>query len=109
MRALMVVALLLSGCAQGEPLSCPEQGKVVKSKGDDGGLIETCTRWDGLKHGPLRQYHAKGWLKVEGSYREDRLEGVMTVYGPDGKVWERSLWKNDRVIRWLILNGEPVK
>jgi hypothetical protein len=103
-----LLALLLSGCARAEPLDCPDQGHVEKVSVSEG-IEERCVRWDGRKHGPMKVIRKDGTVYMTASYKEDGLDGVMTTYKFDGAVYNQSVWKNDRLVRYTVRDGEPVK
>jgi hypothetical protein len=57
----------------------------------------------GMRHGPNKAYFENGGLRYEGSYKNDEQDSVWNYYDTLGKIAEKVLYKNDRIIKKLPL------
>ncbi len=64
-------------------------------------------RYDlGLRNGPYRIYNANGLLVEEGSYRNDKFDGVVSYYFPNGIIEKFTTFSIGKKNGPLILNKE---
>jgi antitoxin component YwqK of YwqJK toxin-antitoxin module len=63
----------------------------------------------GIRHGPNVTYFVNGKKRFEGMYRNDKQDSVWIYYDTTGRVAERVLFKNSRIIRRLTGMDSTVK
>lgn len=51
-----------------------------------------------IKEGTSREYHPSGALAKEISYVNNKMEGLLLTYWPDGKIRRRDLYRNDTLV-----------
>ena len=94
MRIGAVVAVLLLavvGCHRG-PSECPG-GAQLRGKKPPDGQLAWCTRSDGVKHGPWREWHANGNPKSVGAYDDGKMEGKWQTFSEDGSLKTEGVYK----------------
>lgn len=57
--------------------------------------------WDipmvkGKRQGPARCFWPDGQLKISRMYKDDKIEGLETMYYPDGKPWHFTEYRNGK-------------
>ena len=56
--------------------------------------------------GPYIEYHENGRVYLEGSYRNDQLQGVIRLYDQDGTARQEGVLEKDRIVgSWTCLMG----
>jgi hypothetical protein len=66
------------------------------------GLMWSEMHYDkGLRHGPNSTYFENGKKRYDGQYKNDMQDSVWIYYDSTGKVAERVLFKNNRMVRRL--------
>lgn len=51
-----------------------------------------------IKEGTSREYHLSGGLAKEISFVNNKMEGLLLTYWPDGKIRRRDLYRNDTLV-----------
>ncbi len=63
----------------------------------------------GLRHGPNITYFTNGKKRFEGMYRNDKQDSIWVYYDSTGRMAERVLFRNSRLIKRLTAETEQKK
>ena len=57
----------------------------------------------GLRHGPNIAYYENGEIRYSGFYKNDEKDSVWSYYDTIGKIAEKVLFKDDKMVKKLPL------
>jgi len=90
--AVVAAAVLaLVGCHRGSA-DCP-RGSQLHGQKPPAGQLQWCSRGDGVKNGPFREWYANGKLSSAGDYADGKMEGKWQSFFDDGALKAEGVFK----------------
>lgn len=100
---------MVNGVEDGIAKEFAEDGRIITLTTYKNGFFvkqEKINRYDkfGFKQGPWKEFYPSGVVKEDGTWKDDKKNGIFRWLGPEGIVMKMEVWKNGELVQDELAN-----